>query len=524
MACLPEMVRLLRISLPGQPAAAEPGGAPPSATVRLHRRSRTRAFMFDPSTEFRWNGCGPVVRAEELDPQDEGVSMLSDVRQHTSGESVEPVSAPPKTLDDWAADPEASAIRVVRATLRAGGSLMVIGAAGTGKSTLLRLLRTEVPDAPVLAPTGVAALRVNGQTLHSFFRLERGVQHLGKDRTARPVALYRAVSTIFCDEISMVRADVLDKVDSILRTARESSAPFGGVQLLAFGDLLQLPPVVTRGERQAFSRLGYAGPHVFHSTSMNRAAPGVVVLDRVHRQRDEGFVDTLNAVRRGDASVLGRLNQRVRRGASVAGESSLVVSTHRLSAEVLNEMRLHELRTPVTTYRGIRESEFPPHEFPVPYELHLCPGARVMWVKNDSLGRWVNGTLGRVLECRRDHALVVPDQGENPYEVYPAEWDRYAYQVCPKTGVLGRRLIGRYVHLPLVLAWAATVHKTQGLTLDRAHVDLGTGAFSPGQAYVALSRCRTEQGLTLQRPVRASDLQVDPRVLTYLRERTGRAA
>lgn len=433
---------------------------------------------------------------------------------------------PPATLEEWAADEAATAVRNVMDAVRAGENVFITGAAGTGKSTLLRMLASEMPDAPVLAPTGVAALRAGGQTIHSYFRLERGVQRIGADGVDRPAALYRAVSRLIMDEVSMVRADVADQIDAILRRARECDLPFGGVQLILCGDLLQLPPVVTREEAALFHRYGYPGPHVFDATAARRADLKVVELDRVHRQSDSAFVRILNAVRTGDltSETLNRLNRRVLRGATIDGEASLTVAIHRLQVETLNQQRLHELNTPLVTYRGRREKAFPAYDLPVPIELHLRPGARVMFVRNDvDGGRWVNGSLGHVVECRRDHVVVARHDNATPCAVYPVTWDRHVYTVS-RSGEVERRLVGRYVQIPLVLGWAATVHRCQGITLDRAHVDLGKGAFAPGQAYVALSRCRTEAGLTLQRPVRSSDLRVDPRVVEYLRRHHGRAA
>jgi ATP-dependent DNA helicase PIF1 len=452
--------------------------------------------------------------------------MLPDDRRAKTPEAPPSPKAVPETLDAWAADPAASAVRVIRDMVRSGASVLVAGAAGTGKSTLLRLVSHEIPSAPVLAPTGVAALRVGGQTLHSYFRLERGVQYMGEDGKDRPMDLYRAASTIICDEISMVRADVFDKIDAILRRARASDEPFGGAQILMFGDLLQLPPVVGRDEEAAFRSLGYSGPHVFQSAVMRRAAPATVLLDRVHRQRDSAFVDVLNAVRRGEATpaVLGRLNRRVLRGARAQGDLSLVVATRRFKVEVLNQQRLHELPTPMVTYCGTIEGHFPPSELPAPFELGLRPGARVMFVKNHPDGHWANGTLGVVLESRRGSVLVLPQDRQTACHVHPVAWERHTYAINRDTGKPERRIVGRYVQLPLVLGWAATVHKCQGLTLDRTHVDLGTRVFAPGQTYVAISRCRSEPGLTLERPIRAADLRVDAAVLAYMRGRAGRAA
>jgi len=245
--------------------------------------------------------------------------------------------------------------------------VLVIGAAGTGKSTLLKLLAAEL-NAPVLAPTAVAALRVGGQTLHSFFRLERGVQWCGDDGATRATDLYRALSVLIIDEISMVRADVLDKVDWILRRARNSPRPFGGVQVIAFGDLFQLPPVVGEGEGPLLRRLGYEGPHFFDSRVVDALTPATHVLTRVHRQRDHAFIEILHAVRRGTLSPaqLARLNRRVLPEAVAHEAGSLVLTTRRWRAEAVNEQRLLELDTAETIYEGEVEGAFGTRELPAP--------------------------------------------------------------------------------------------------------------------------------------------------------------
>jgi ATP-dependent DNA helicase PIF1 len=436
-------------------------------------------------------------------------------------------ATPPATLDDWAADPSASAVRAVRNAVNAGQSILAVGAAGTGKSTLLRLLAAEIPNTPVLAPTGIAARQAGGQTIHAFFRLEPGVQRRGCDGNERPEDLYRAITALIVDEVSMVRADTLDKIDWILRRARGSQAPFGGVQMLMFGDLLQLPPVVGKTEVEAFSKLAYHSPYLFEAVSFSRMSPASLVLDRVHRQADIDFVSVLHAVRRGYAAphVLARLNKRVLRAPSLTGHTSLALTARRFDAEIINSQRLNALGGTLVTYRGRREGRYPTADLPVPHELHLAVGARVMLVRNDPDKRWVNGTLARVVACKPGWVDVVCADSGNVMTVEPVTWENHAYAVDETTGEIGRRTVGRYTQVPVTLAWAATVHKSQGLTLDRVHVDLGrTGAFAPGQTYVALSRCRSEQGLTLERALRATDLSVDAGVIKFLRRAGARAA
>jgi ATP-dependent exoDNAse (exonuclease V) alpha subunit len=407
------------------------------------------------------------------------------------------------------------------------GIILVTGPAGTGKSHFLRLLASALPENPViLAPTGIAALRVAGQTLHSFFRLDKRVQTLSEDHVSRPRDLYRSVSTLIIDEISMVRADCLDKVDWILRTSRGSAAPFGGMRVIFFGDPYQLPPVAKKDERRVLKSLGYPGSFFFDSRVIREAPVESFSLDRVHRQRNRRFIEMLNAVRVGDVTsdLIRNINTRVFPDAVAQRVGSLVVTTRKWLAEVRNRQLLESLPTPEAVYRGRTEGSFPLGQLPVPKDLSLKPGARVLFIRNDPAFRWVNGTVGTILRCGSGHVVVDRDGGLGPCQVFPVEWKRYKHQIDQRSGIVCRRVIGRYFQLPLILGWAATIHRVQGLTVDRCHVDLRGGAFAPGQTYVALSRCRTLQGLTLEQAVRNRDIIINPRVVRFLAPFTGRTA
>jgi hypothetical protein len=294
--------------------------------------------------------------------------------------------------------------------------------------------------------------------------------------------------------------------------------PFGGVQVIMVGDLLQLAPVADSEERTILKRLGYGGLYFFDSAVLKgNTHTRTFVLDRIHRQHDRHFVEILNAIRIGKAprDLLDRLSGRVI-PLSAARDNPFVVTPLRRSAEDINTRRLNMLRGPDAVYHGVVTGEYPEGELPAPRVLRLKAGAQVMFVKNHPNRLWTNGTLGIVIECQSERVVVqtVPDRV--PREVQPVEWDRYTYQFDPATRAVARRIAGVYSQLPLALGWATTIHKAQGATLDRVHVDLGRGAFAPGQTYVALSRSRSEAGLTLERPVRRSDILIDQRIVEFL--------
>lgn len=437
-------------------------------------------------------------------------------------------SGPPRTLVECLADPCARVEREIWASVESDASMLFItGPAGTGKSHVLRLLRDTLDEPPVvLAPTGIAALGIGGQTIHSFFRLPKGIQTAGDDGISRPTALYRAMSTLFLDELSMVRADVMDRIDSILRRAKDPNMPFGGVQIVAFGDLHQLAPVVTGEDRPILEKLGYSGPHFFESRIARQCPMRVFALERIHRQREQRFMRLLNAVRIGDVSseMLEFLNRRVF-SESLAGQAgALVLTTHRWRAEMRNEQYLQAIPGPERIYSGRIEGAFPGNQLPVSDRLALRPGARIMFARNDRDGRWFNGSIGTVLECEAKRIVVELADGRGSFTVEPESWERFRYSFDKSTGCVERKVVARFTQIPVRLGWAATIHRSQGLTLDQTHLDFSGGVFAAGQAYVALSRCRTLGGLTLERPVRRSDLISDPRVISFLESQLSRQA
>ncbi|KAA5803850.1 AAA family ATPase [Alkalicaulis satelles] len=398
--------------------------------------------------------------------------------------------------------------------VRGGAHLFLTGRAGTGKTTVTRaILRALGSRAAVLAPTGVAAMTAGGQTLHSFFNLPPRLilpQDVRRSRNGRAM---RALTTLVIDEISMVRADLMAAVDASLRLNRGSNAPFGGVRMVVAGDLAQLPPVI-RGEEAAHLEDVFGGPFFFHAPAFREAGFTLVELNEVRRQDDSDFIDILNAVREGelDREQADQLNARVSgRSGLQASETHVVLTATNQSASAINQARLDALVGEPRGFAGKVEGDFDARLFPTEDPLILKTGARVMLIRNDPAGRYVNGSIGEVTGFA-DGAVIVRVHGES-VRVEPVSWERTRYAAAPDTeGGLKRETVGAYVQYPLRLAWAMTIHKAQGLTLERVYLDVSRRLFAHGQAYVALSRARSLAGLELSAPLRAADIITDPRL------------
>jgi hypothetical protein len=392
--------------------------------------------------------------------------------------------------------------------------IFVTGGAGTGKSTFIRELRARFPEKQsiVLAPTGVAALNAGGQTIHSFCHFPlRPVMpdDIRKEKDEALLRVVEALQLLIIDEISMVRADVLDGVDAFLRVNRKSDLPFGGVQMVLVGDLFQLPPVVTQSDEPLIN-LRYASPHFFSAHSLRGLKFFPVELEIVYRQRDASFAELLACIRDGDgaAQAVGRLNESCV-GRSLEGQHLILVPTRKAAAEE-NDLRLAALPGKPRTYDAGCEGTFVKagdDRLPAPKQLVLKRDAQVMFVRNDyPERRWVNGTVG-VLKSLHDARVVVRLDDGTEHDVEPIEWQDIRYALDEKTRTIVEEVAGTFIQFPLMPAWAVTIHKAQGLTLARVMVDLARGAFAEGQVYVALSRCQTMEGLSLRRPVRASEVR-----------------
>ncbi|MBC7218103.1 MAG: AAA family ATPase [Candidatus Caldatribacterium sp.] len=408
-------------------------------------------------------------------------------------------------------------------------SVFITGQAGTGKSTLLRYFRENTKkNIVVLAPTGVAAINVQGQTIHSFFRFRPDVTPDAAWRV-RPnnEKLYRNLDTIVIDEVSMVRADLLDCADAFLRRfGKKPGEPFGGVQMVFIGDLYQLPPVVKEKERILFEEY-YQSPYFFSARSFQEIHPAFVEFEKVYRQNDEQFLAILNRIRSNTVSDedLRILNERVIPGyVPEEGEFVVYLTTTKERAQRINEERMQRLKGEERLYMGVLTGSFEnskTKDLPADLELRLKKGAQVMLLNNDPLGQWVNGTMGQVVGFeKREWGEVVVLNLENgeEVEVGPHVWDMFEFYYDERAQRIATRQIGSFTQYPLRLAWAITIHKSQGLTFDRVVIDLGRGTFAHGQLYVALSRCRTLEGIVLRQPVRREHILMDEAVVRFLAE------
>ena len=414
-----------------------------------------------------------------------------------------------------------------------GTNLFLTGKAGTGKTTFLRnLAERSNKRMVILAPTGVAAINAGGATIHSFFQFDFSPYIPGKgfasgEKPFRYASTKRQIMAtldlLVIDEISMVRPDVLDAIDASLRRMRDPRRPFGGVQLLMIGDLRQLAPVV---QEQEWSLLEpyYKSPYFFDSIALNEAGFVTVELSRVYRQDSPEFIALLNAIRdgRADDSTLAALNSRCIPGFNPPDEEGYIrLTTHIHLADAVNASRLEAISAPEKVYKASVEGSFPSSAYPAEEELHLKVGAQVMFIKNDSGKdrKFYNGMIGTVVSAEEEKVIVRPADSEECVDVVPADWERMKYSMDRKSGEIGKNVEGTFTQMPLRLAWAITIHKSQGLTFDRAIINAAR-SFAPGQTYVALSRCRTLEGLVLDSPIPHEAIITDNAVSGFIARAT----
>ena len=390
-----------------------------------------------------------------------------------------------------------------------GTHLFLTGKAGTGKTTFLKNLKKQTPKRMVvLAPTGIAAINAGGVTIHSFFQLPFAPYVPGANfsresfkMSEQKKKIIRSIDLLVIDEISMVRADLLDAVDMVMRRYRQHNKPFGGVQLLLIGDLQQLSPVV-KDEEWRLLQQHYDSPYFFSSRALGQTRYATIELQTVYRQNDEQFITLLNAIREGkaDAGTLAQLNARCQPDFVPPREEGYIrLVTHNRQAEQINNAEIDALPARLHTYKAAIKGNFPEYSYPTPELLELKEGAQVMFVKNATDHSYYNGMIGEVARLTSDTVEVRTREG-NTIEVMPEEWSNSRYVLDEKSKEIREEVEGTFKQLPLKLAWAITIHKSQGLTFDHAIIDT-SAAFAHGQTYVALSRCRTLEGLVLSAPI-----------------------
>lgn len=436
--------------------------------------------------------------------------------------------------------------------------LFITGKAGTGKSTFIKALRQMTSRRlAVVAPTGVAALNAGGQTIHSFFRLRPGPINLDSIVRVPRRRIYEQLELLIIDEVSMVRADLLDAVEKFLRVnGPRRDLPFGGVQIVAVGDLYQLPPVIANPEEARMFCEWYETEYFFSAHCLHACPVAAIELRKVYRQSDSDFISLLNKVREGEdlERAVAELNRQCVKAAPpapqvratpalpaaslaslraiVAGtaprpaapppaipdrQETVTLTATNMVADRINESRMAALPGEAVSYEGTVEGTFDvSRNPPAPFKLTLKVGAQVMFTRNDPMKRWVNGDVGFVRETGEERILVeLQEKPGHPLDVERAAWETMRYQYDEREGRIRAEPVGAFHQFPLMPAWAVTIHKSQGRTLTRMSVDFGRGAFAHGQVYVALSRCRDIAGLRFERPLRPSDILCDERVKDF---------
>ncbi|MDO8551497.1 MAG: DEAD/DEAH box helicase [bacterium] len=398
-------------------------------------------------------------------------------------------------------------------------NLFITGKAGTGKSSFIQYFRQNTnKKVVVLAPTGIAALNCHGQTIHSFFGFPPRMINLAAIRKNPNNRVFADLDCLVIDEISMVRADLLDGIDKFLRlNGKDSGLPFGGIQVVFVGDLYQLPPVVTHEEFDLYSS-SYDSPYFFSANSFSLDRFQVIELETIFRQNDKTFIDFLNKIRTGETSkeIFDLINQKVVSGSFDKKRHIVLCATNKVTDD-LNMAKLETIKKPLFVFKAEVDGNFPTEDrtLPVDLELKLKIGARVLFVKNDLRRRWVNGTLGNIHKLGGNLIKVQIDSTGEIVEVEQEEWDNIRYDYDEKIGGLKETVIGTLHQYPLRLAWAITIHRSQGMTLDKVCLDFSRSPFAHGQTYVALSRCRSLEGLILTRRIWPNDIVIDDRIVEF---------
>jgi hypothetical protein len=434
-------------------------------------------------------------------------------------------------------DPASFAESVINQTNK---SVFLTGKAGTGKTTLLKkIVCSTHKNTAIVAPTGIAALNAGGVTIHSFFQLPFGcfvpefdsyqtenyVKHENKTTLKRHfkingqrISLIRSLELLIIDEVSMLRADLLDAIDWSLKTIRKNNDPFGGIQVLFIGDLFQLPPVVKRDEWQFLSRY-YQGINFFNARVFDTEKPIYVELEKIHRQKDVDFIKLLNNLRNNQISKedLNILNSRVKSNLTIREKQGIIsLTTHNWKADEMNLKELQSLKGATFTYEAEITGEFNENQFPLDKMLELKVGAQIMFIKNDISyeKNFYNGKIGFIDTLSEEEITVSFPNEKKKTTVQRYEWNNIRYEIDPNTQEIKEKVIGTFVHFPIKLAWAITIHKSQGLTFDKAILDV-SDSFAPGQAYVAFSRLKSLEGLILLKQLNFIGMSIDDQILSF---------
>lgn len=394
--------------------------------------------------------------------------------------------------------------------------IFITGKAGSGKSTLLRYFKNITKKNNItLAPTGIAAVNVDGQTIHSFFSFPLGV--IQPDNVKRlyheKKKIIKNLDVLLIDEASMLRADTLDAIDYSLRiNSGNKGIPFGGIRIIMFGDIFQLPPVIEENIRYILKNY-YDAPYFFNAKVIREIDLKYVQLNRIYRQKDKRFIDLLGRIRINECTVedIDVLNERV--DTDGVSDNSITLTTTNRDAENINKSFLRKINSKEYQYAASVTKKFPSSFYPTEMVLCLKKGARVILLNNDKEKRWVNGTIAEVKELTNQSVKIIVD-GET-YILEKFVWEKIRYTFDDLAQEIKEEVVGSFSQYPLKLAWAITIHKSQGQTFEKVIIDIGRGAFSPGQLYVALSRCRRLEGVILKRPLNMRDVIIDDRLHSF---------
>lgn len=400
--------------------------------------------------------------------------------------------------------------------------IFLTGKAGTGKTTFLKNLKQHIEKKMVIvAPTGIAALNAEGVTIHSFFQLRFAPfipefnnnieNHLLFNK--KKIQLIQALELLVIDEISMVRADILDAIDFVLRYFKKPDLPFGGVQILMIGDVQQLPPVCTENDQQILKN--YYDTFFFFGSKVLQETDFITIeLEKIYRQSDPHFIEILNAIRENkvDDFFLEEINQRTMENGSY--EDYIILTTHNYQAKKINDYKLRNLSSSSHFFKAKVKGDFPESMYPTDMDLELKIGVKIIFLKNDTDKNYYNGKLGTITEIVDSKSVNVRDEDGKIIHLFAASWENTTYIFNESTQQIEEKVVGQFKQLPIKLAWAITIHKSQGLSFDKVIVE-GKDAFAHGQIYVALSRCRSLQGLVLRRPITKENIIVDEHIAMF---------